>query len=222
MGDRWYRSHFPSSAAARRARRRAGGPVACGEASPYYLYHPLAPARAAATVPDALVVVLLRDPVERAFSHWKERSQHTETLPFEAAVEAESVRCAGELERILADPIYVSFAHRHQSYIDQGRYAPMLERWFDAFGRERVLVGVSEEMYADPQTFYDQITDRLGLGRHRLCDVEAYNAETAPEMSHELRQRLTELFRPDVDAVAAQLGRPMPWLSLSANKESSA
>ena len=67
--------------------------------------------------PDAVVVALLRDPVERAFSHWKERCQHTETLSFADAVAAEADRCRGEEERILADPSYVSFAHRHQSYV---------------------------------------------------------------------------------------------------------
>jgi hypothetical protein len=216
MGERWYRSHFPTRAALRRRHRTTGHPVACGEASPYYLYHPLAPGRAAATVPGARVVVLLRDPVDRAFSHWKERCQHTETLPFEAAIEAEGARTAGEADRILADPTYVSFAHRHQSYVDQGRYAPMLDRWIAAFGRERVLVGISEEMYADPQSSYDRVTDHLGLARHRLRDAAAHNAEAAPEMSPELRRRLAELFRPDVDAVAALLGRPLPWLSLEA------
>ncbi len=212
-GERWYRSHFPTRHARAAAAARVGGRVVAGEGTPYYLYHPWAPVRAARTVPDAVILVVLRDPVERAFSHWKERSKHTESLPFADAIEAEAERCAGETERILADPSYVSFAHRHQSYVDQSRYAPMLERWFAAFGRDRVLVGVSEEMYAAPQAFYDRVTDALGLARHPLASTEAHNAETAPEMSAALRRQLTDLLRPDVEASEALLGRSLPWLA---------
>jgi hypothetical protein len=211
-GERWYRSHFPTAATRSLATRRLGHPVVAGEASPYYLYHPLAPERAAATVPDALVIVLLRDPVERAFSHYKERRTNgTEPLSFEDAIAAEPARLAGEEERILADPRYVSFAHRHSSYVDQGRYAPMLMRWFDAFGRDRVLVAPSEEMYADPQPFVDGVFDRLGLPRRTLAHPEPYNAEPDRGFDPVLRTWLTEQLAPDVAAVEELLGRPMPW-----------
>ena len=73
----------------------------------------------------------------------------------------------------------MSFFHRHCSYVDQGRYAPMLERWFAAYGRDRVHVEISEEMYADPQATVDRVTDRLGIRRHRLHDTAAHNAEPA-------------------------------------------
>ncbi|MDQ4004850.1 MAG: sulfotransferase domain-containing protein, partial [Actinomycetota bacterium] len=68
-GLRWYRSHMPSWI------RRTGGRLA-GEASPYYLAHPLAAERAARTIPDAKLVVLLRNPADRAYSHYRERVRH--------------------------------------------------------------------------------------------------------------------------------------------------
>ncbi len=61
-GERWYRSHFPTRAIRTRSARRLGHPVVAGEASPYYLYHPLAPLRARHLAPDALIIVSLRDP----------------------------------------------------------------------------------------------------------------------------------------------------------------
>src|SRR3546814_5840260 len=108
-------------------------------------------------VPGARVIAILRDPVERAFSHYKERrSNGTEPLSFEAALATEEGRLAGEEERILGDPGYISFAHRHQSYRDQGRYAPALERWLDVYPREQVLILLAEDLYRDPQSAYDQ------------------------------------------------------------------
>ncbi len=211
-GERWYRSHFPTIAARRLAARRLGHRVVAGESTPYYLYHPLAPRRARALVPDALIVVVLRDPVERAFSHFKERrSNGTESLTFAEAIELEPTRLAGEEARILVDDGYVSFGHRHSSYVDQGRYAPMLERWFDAFGRDQVLVEISEEMYANPQASVDRVTDRLDLPRRALRHPEQHNAEPDESLDPETRARLATELGPDIAAVEAILDRKLPW-----------
>lgn len=211
-GERWYRSFFPTAASRALAARRTGHRVVAGEAAPYYLYHPLAPERAHALVPDALVIALLRDPVERAYSHYKERRKNgTEPLDFAAALGAEPQRLAGEEARIRREPGYRSVAHRHCSYVDQGRYAPMLERWFVAFGRDRVLVFPSEELFADPQGVFDAVVTRLGLPRQRLEHPDQYNAEPDRNFPPEIRAQLTEQLAPDVAAVEALLGRSMPW-----------
>ena len=110
---RWYRSHFPPTAAAR-------GRIT-GEASPYYLFHPAVPARVAAELPGVLLVALLRDPVPRAYSQYQlsVRDGH-EQLGFEEALRAEPDRLAGEEARLLSDRAYRADAHRHQSYAARG------------------------------------------------------------------------------------------------------
>jgi hypothetical protein len=211
-GIRWYRSHFPTAATRALAQRRLGHPVVAIDASPYYLYHPLAPSRAAAVTPDALVVAVLRDPVERAYSHYKERKRNgTEPLSFAEAIAAEPERIAGEEEQIRRDGTYVSFGHRHCSYLDQGRYAPMLSRWFDAFGRDRVLVEVSEEMYEDPQPTVDRVTRRLGMPTQLLHNAEPFNAEPDSGLDPATREHLRRLLDPDIRAVEELLGRVLPW-----------
>ena len=210
-GERWYRSHFPTDHARAKAAKRLGYEPIAFEASPYYLFHPHAPARAHQVAPDALIVALLRDPVERAFSHYKERRNHTEDLSFADALAAEVERTDGEEARMLADPSVVSLAHRHQTYVAQSRYAPMLERWFAAYGRDRVLVTAAEDFYADPQAFCDEVTDRVGLPRRDLGDPEPFNSEPSADMDPEVRAQLRASLQDDIDAVEAMLGRPMPW-----------
>ncbi len=210
-GTDWYRSHYPTIARRRLAERRLGYRPVTVEASPYYLFHPHAPSRAAEVVPDALIVALLRDPVERAFSHWKERRNHTEDLSFVDALAAEADRTSGIEAEMLADPSLVSTAHRHQSYVAQSRYAPMLERWFDAFGRDQVLVTAAEDFYANPQCFVDQVTDRLGLPRRDLGTPEPFNAEPSADMDQDVRHHLSEVLADDITAVERLLGRSMPW-----------
>ena len=112
------------------------------ESSPYYLFHPLALDRIAADLPDVKLVVLVRDPVERAYSaHAHEAARGYEDLSFAAALEAEEGRLDGEVERLLGDPAYESHAHRHQALRSRGEYAVQLERllckapydWFNFF-----------------------------------------------------------------------------------------
>src|SRR5207248_1607104 len=101
--------------------------------------------------PGAKVIALLRDPVSRAFSQWQHNaSRGREHLGFEAALDAEMERLAGESERLVADPSYLSDAHRLWSYASRGEYADQLERWLACYRREQVLVLRSEDLYEQP------------------------------------------------------------------------
>jgi len=210
-GERWYRSHFATAAWRARRERELGHPTVAAEASPYYLFHPLAAERAHSLLPDARVVVLLRDPVERAYSHWKERRRHTETLDFPQALLAEPLRTAGEEERLLAHPTAVSFAHRHQTYVAQGCYSTSLQRWFDAFGRDRVEVVVAEELFAWPQSVVDRLWGQFGLPPQPLVDVTAHNSAPSPDMDPAVRRQLRKYFLPDIARLEVLLGRSLPW-----------
>jgi hypothetical protein len=209
-GMRWYRSHFPT--AARRRPLERGGPVATGEASPYYLFHPLAAERAARLAGDSRVIVLLRDPVERAYSHYKERARHgAEPLGFEEALEREPERLAGEADRIVAEPGYSSFAHEHHSYVAQGRYLDMLPAWLERFPRERVLIMPSEDLYADPQATVDRVSAFLGLPAFQLRDRTRHNYHPAAGMREQTRQQLRGLFARHNRDLAELLGMRFDW-----------
>lgn len=211
-GRRWYRSHFPTRLTRALASRRVGERVLAGESTPYDLFHPLAPERARQVAPDARIVVLLRDPVERAFSHYKERRRHgDDPLPFGEAVTAEAARTAGEEERILADPAYVSFAHRHWTYVAQSRYTAGLGRWLDAYPAERVLVLRSEDLFAKPDDVYAEVLAHLGLSGRPLEGAEQLNAEPSKGMDDDVRRRLEDELRDDVVALEVLLGRDMGW-----------
>ncbi len=115
------------------------------------MFHPLAPSRIAAALPDARLIVLLRDPVERAWSHYhNERRLQAEPLSFEDAIRSEPERLVGQAEQMAADPGFQGFAWRHWSYLARGRYAEQLERLYELFPPSQVLVVQSELLRADP------------------------------------------------------------------------
>jgi len=212
-GDTWYRSHFMTSARRHATERRRGHRVLLGESTPYYLYHPHAPRRAAELAPDARIIMLLRDPVERAYSHYKERwRQGVEPLTFEKALAAEPKRLEGEFERMLSDPGYRSFAHQMFSYVDQGRYLDGVRRWQQSYPDNQILILRSEDLYADPAHVVGQVQRFLGLDPVQLDSYEAWNQKPAKGMSPEVRAELTKRLAPDVRRLEDHLRRDMDWL----------
>ncbi len=167
-GEAWFRSGFPSQREPWRI---------TGEGSPYYMFHPAAPQRIAQTLPDVRLIAVLRDPVERLWSHYKyEKARGNETLDIMAALDAEPARLAGEEERLLTDPTYVSPAHRYNAYLQRGHYAEQLRRLWKHVDRERTLVLRSEELFADPHEQLARVWAFLGLDRVDLEGLHAYKA----------------------------------------------
>jgi hypothetical protein len=211
-GPAWYRSHFATGATRALAARRLGHPVVTGEASPYYLYDPRVPARVAELLPHARLVVMLRDPVERAYSHYKERVRAgVEPLSFDDALEAEDDRLAGEVERMLSEPGYYSRPHDWFSYRDRGVYLPQLLRWEQHVPAESILVVRSEDFYADPQAEYDRVLAHAGLPSHRLREAKRWNYKPAAGMSDAARTQLRAFYAPSVAALEEHLGRDLGW-----------
>jgi|SRR5579872_6862655 len=211
-GLRWYRSHFPLQAGGHHLARPDLSPAIAGEASPYYLFHPLAAERLARDFPAVRIIVSLRDPIDRAYSHYKEAIHHgRETLSFEAALEAEDERVRGEAERIVAEPGYCSVAHEHLAYLAQSRYLDVLPRWFSLFPRDQFHIMVSEDFYADPDRHVNEIWRFLGLPPRKLASRTRHNHQAAPDIRPETRQRLQEALADHNRGLEELLGRRLPW-----------
>jgi hypothetical protein len=209
----WYRGHFPTVAYRdlHRALRRT--PLVTGEASPYYLLHPLAPERVALELPDVKLIALLRDPVSRAYSQFQhEREGGFEPLgTFEEVIDAEPGRLAGEEERIVSDPAYQSFAHQHFTYVSRGRYAEQLRRWWTHVPRERLLVLRAEDLFRDLEGTYARVLEFLGLPQRGVQRQTAYNATRSEPMAAATKDRLREVFAPANRELAAELGWDPGW-----------
>jgi Sulfotransferase family len=208
---RWYRSHFHTTTYRALAGGRRG-PVVNGEASPYYMYGPHVPRLMSEVVPDARILVLLRDPVERAYSHYQERKQQgVETLSFADALAAEEERTSEQWRQVLDDPERYSSAVDFFSYRDRGVYLPQLERLYAAYPLEQVLVLRSEDLYAEPQKVFDAACDFLAISRHPLGHPKRHNEIKRAPMDPALREELTEFYRPHNEALYSYLGRDLGW-----------
>jgi Sulfotransferase domain len=212
-GPSWYRGHFPLLASARRAAVGGQLPIT-GESSPYYMFHPLAGQRIRADLPGVRLLVLLRDPVERAYSaHTHETARGFETEPFERALELEPVRLAGEEAKLIADPAYQSHSHQHHAYVTRGRYADQLRRLAGLFGRDRMHVVDSQRFFTDPEPVFAGVTDFLGIGPATGIAFERHNARPRSPMPDSLRARLEDQLADSDAELETWLGHPPTWRS---------
>jgi hypothetical protein len=200
-GERWYRGNFP---------RRAAPPV--GEASPSYLFHPLAPGRVRSLLPEARLIALLRNPVDRAFSHYQhEVALGREPLSFEEALAAEDGRTRGEVERMIADPGYFSHAWWNHTYRARGLYAAQLERWYAVFPREQLLVLATEELGAAPAETYARVLAFLGAPPHSLDAYPRVFGRTYEQMAPGTRAALAADYEGPNARLYELLGRDLGW-----------
>jgi hypothetical protein len=204
----WYRNHFPSNYRMSLSRLRHGAAMT-GESTPYYLFHPHAPARVAQTVPQARLLVLLRDPVKRALSHFDYMCQQgtIQDQTLDEALEIEQAQLSEETQKMLADPSYKSHVHRTYSILARGVYLDQIKTWHAHFPREQMLVLCSEDLYKDPRRVYREVTGFLGLPEYRDIDFMPHNPRTTPSsQSGQLRARLKAFYRPHNEALRRYLG----------------
>jgi hypothetical protein len=204
-GLKSYRSMFPLGF-------RSGPGTQTFEATPTYLAYPEAHERVRRALPDAKLVVMVRNPVERAFSqyHWGVRSQ-MENLSFPEAIEREPERLAGEAERVAKDESYVSPGWIYHSYAASGRYAEHLERWLSVFPREQLLVVGMEAFAADSPGQFARILEFLELDPFEPKEYAKINAYPYPGIDPATRKRLQDEFRPYNERLWELLGEDLGW-----------
>jgi hypothetical protein len=126
-----------------------------GEATPSYMYWKPAPARMARYNPALKIIVVLRNPITRAHSHWnKEWRRGRETLPYIEALRAEPERARAAL------PLQI----RREAYVDRGFYSQQLRHLWQHFPADQTLVLQSVALQADPAATLGRIARFLGLG----------------------------------------------------------
>jgi len=211
-GVDWYRAHFPTVYRDALARRRGVGRSVTGEASPEYIYHPLVPERIRETLPDVRLIAFLRDPVERAFSHYHHtRRTSEEPLSFEEAIDREEERITGEQDRMASEDGYHATAYQDHAYLAQGRYAEHLERWLECFPAEQMRIIRSEDFFAAPNETLLELSEFIGVGRWRPPNYEVFNRGQKSNMPDEIRERLTAYFAPHNRRLGRLLGRDFGW-----------
>jgi len=175
-----------------------------------YLFHPLAPRRMFELVPEARLIALLRNPTERAISHYfHSRRRGFESLPLDQALQAEEERLAPAI----AAEDYADDAFLHYSYKSRGRYKSQLERVIEHFPRQQLLVIKSETFFAEPGRTLERVFGFLGVDAgFRVGSLLPQNVRRNPSsVDGETREYLDGYFHPLNRALYELVGEDYGW-----------
>jgi len=205
-GIDWYWKQFPTVSEKVNSNEKS----ITGESTPYYLFHPLIAKRIFKHLPRIKLIVLLRNPVDRAYSHFSHVVRAgNEPLSFDEAIKKEPERLKGLEEKIYQ--YQYSFNHHKFSYLSRGIYADQLERYLQLFKKEQMLILKSEDFFASPQKVLNRVFSFLGISNSELSDFEKFNFGNNPPIDEKTRNYLTEYFRPHNERLSELLGSDFGW-----------
>jgi hypothetical protein len=207
-GEGWYRAHFPKKAAMWQG-------VRAFEATPLYLLHPLAAGRIHALMPAVKLVAVLRNPTDRALSHYFHNVRNNDLRAFREELGPAEAMAAEEerLAPILAAGDYRNELYRVATYKARGRYLEQLRRYTDLFPRENLLVLRAEDLFADPVGQMGLLADFLGIdGTLGRVDFKPMNVGRNREaIADGTREMLDAYFAPHNRALSEAFGRDFGW-----------
>ena len=212
-GTAWYKSNFPTKFTKNSLEKKFQTKnVLTGEASPFYIYHPLAPRRISKMLPNVKLIAILRNPIDRAYSHYQMNLRwNLEDLSFEEAIDAEDDRIKGEKEKVIANedhPIKTLVAY---SYLSRGTYADQLEEWFKYFSKEQFLILSSEFFYSETTNALKEIFAFLDLPPLKLDIYKNVNPGKYSKMIPETRKKLSEFFKPHNERLYKIIDQNFEW-----------
>jgi hypothetical protein len=191
----WYRAYFPTV-----FHGLFDSAFICGEATAAYSTRPETYKRIFDANPKARIIVLLRNPVERAYSNYR----HLARLGHERS-----------FEQTIDDNLEGKRYERHTTFHDilaSGAYAGFLEELFAVFPRGQVLVLSSEEFFADPDATVRKCHSFLGVRELSLKEYRKFNpGGRKKEMGEETREKLEEYYGPHNKRLYVLLGRDFGW-----------
>ena len=208
----WYRSQFPSAFRKWYVRLTLGRTFLTGEASTGYILNPHALKRISKIVPKAKLILMLRNPVDRAYSHY----QHTlrmkrESLSFEEAAKKEPERIGDTWKRMLEDENYYNLDIARYAYLKTGLYIDQVRLLMRFFSPDQVMIIKNENFDADPSGVVRQTLEFLGVQIQEPLDYSRHNTGEYRDMDASVRKNLIDYFRPYNQQLYQFLGVNLDW-----------
>jgi hypothetical protein len=202
-GETWYRAHFP-------LKRQLRDNSKTFEASPLYIFNPLTPKRIFDLIPEVKIIALLRNPTERAISHYFHvKRKGCEPLPIFQAFQKEEKR----LEPIDNKRDYRHKSFRHFTYKRRGLYKEQIERFLSYFPMHQMLVLSSEEFFREPKNTLKQVFKFVDVDTEfKIKDLRPRAIGKNKRKVHaDVYKYLNNYFLPHNQALYELIGKSYEW-----------
>ncbi len=159
----YYRPNFPSIFSKFYAIKIKKCHFVTGESTPFYLIHPLVPKLVKNKIPRAKIIIVLRNPIERAYSQYNHQfREKNEKLSFEKAIESEKIKTMEDWKK-LNEWGEENRSHERYSYLEGGLYYKQIKGWFDQFPLKQFLIIDAETFFINPSMILNQVFEFLGV-----------------------------------------------------------
>jgi hypothetical protein len=204
-GANWYKKNFGLTDNAK----------ITGEATPYYLFHPFVPERVYRDNPYTKMIVLLRHPGERAFSHYQmmRRMNLEAAVTFSEAVKNEPASLKKGLKMLYNNALSVSAEHQHYTYLSRGKYEKQLRRWFGFFPAKQFLIIKAEDFFENPIKVLADVYTFLGIAIIYPKDISKMNKGESECFDANEKKRAESYFRSYNKKLELLLGTTFNWES---------
>ena len=203
----WYRAHFPTKA------YKNFKKLTVGEQTATYLFHPLIPKRIHTTIPNAKLIVVLRNPVDRAYSNYTHQVREgIEKRTFEEAIKSELKRieiCKNNPEYKINNNDFNN--HVVFSYLRHGIYVDFIKAWMKFFTKEQFLILPTYDLNNNRAKFLKQVFDYLNVQNFEIKDVERQNVGEYKKLDKSMRKFLVDYYRPHNERLFKLLEKNFDW-----------
>jgi len=200
QGLKWYKSFFPIKIFNKK--------IISGEATPDYIYNPNVPERIKKILPNVKLIIVLRDPIDRAYSHYNYMKRTgREDLTFENAIKTEEDRIGNEREMKKFD----SDNYRRYSYLDRGLYLKQIQNWRKFFLKDQILIIKNEDLEENVESTVNDVFTFLGIEKQIIPNRKKFNVGKYPPIKKETKSKLILHFKEHNKKLEEFLDRKFNW-----------
>ena len=204
-GMDWYKCHFPKKLKVDKESSKI-----TFDASANYFESKDSAQRIKEQFPKAKIIILLRNPVDRAYSHYQmAKSRKFESSTFEEALRLEDERI--ESGESVKNQYGHNYVYQKLGYRAKGIYIDLVKKWMEEFPENQLMFINSEELFSKSDLIYQQVLSFTGLENAKLASAEAQNKQTYGPMLEETRTLLNAFYAPFNEELYEVLGRSFNW-----------
>ena len=206
LGVNWYKSLFPTIFTKKRIQKEHGKFLSFDD-TPFYIYNPQVARRIHENFPNAKMILLLRNPIDRAYSNYN--LTNFAKLTFDEFIKNE----IDEINNIDLDSKDESYLvnNFYEKILPRGFYAKQLEAWYQIFPKEKILINSSEDFANNTDEVLNQIFNFLEIKQVKIKDTTKHNVRKFPPMEQKTRDYLIEFFKPYNESLYKLINEKFDW-----------
>ena len=209
LGLNWYRSMFPTKGQIEDIKHKEGVAIT-GEDTPFYFWNPIAAKRIQKLLPNTKLIIILRNPIERAYSEYQDLASNKSNFPsFETVIENEMNSQRNNTDIITEENFEVF--NQKNSYLLKGIYVDQLKIWTSLFPKEQIFILSTENLNSDPISALGSVFQYLNLPDYKIKNPQHQKQKKYSSMKTETRNELIEFFKPHNERLFKMINKKFDW-----------